>query len=178
MDIRFLVKKGVIEALGFLGEAEGNSALSSELKEMTGIKRRKLRFLVDQGILEKSDERVVVKTVPVKRKRTAYGISAMGKRLLELFESLSEKEAKTFLKTSRRQLDILRFFLKAGPKRPRDVLPDIQSATLTRLSERGLLDRKNVMVEETIDIVGLKRTYTLTEKGKKVYTAYKTIASL
>ena len=177
MDIKVLVRKGVSETLEFLGEAEKNSALFKELKEKTGITRKKLTVLADQGLLKKSDERVVVKTVPIKRKRTTYSISDMGKRLLELCGNLSEEEAKAFLKTSQTQLDVLRFFLKEGPKRARDV-PDTAPDKLKRIVNRGFLEKKTDKVEESHDVYRLKRTYTLTEKGKKVYTAYKTIVSI
>jgi len=90
LDIKILARKGVAEVLEVLGEAEGNSALSSELREKTGITHKKLKILVDEGVLDRSEERVLVRTVPIRRRIATYNISDKGKRLLEICEGLSE----------------------------------------------------------------------------------------
>jgi len=177
LDIKFLARKGVSEALTLLGEAEDNSVLGSELKEKAGITSDKLKVLVDEGVLERSDERVLVRTIPVRRRISTYSISDKGKRLLEICETLTGDEAKDFLKVSQQQLEVLRVFLKEGPKRSRE-LPETPSDFLMRLTNRGFLDKEVREEEDKHDVYRLKRTYTLTDKGRKLYEAYRTIISL
>ena len=97
MDIKFLARKGVSEALTLLGEDEDNSVLGRELKEKTGITSNKLKILVDEGVLERSDERVLVRTIPIRRRISTYNISDKGKRLLEICESIDSILVSLFL---------------------------------------------------------------------------------
>jgi len=55
--------------------------------------------------LERSEERVLVRTIPIRRRIATYNISDKGKRLLEICEDLSEEETEEFLKVSKNQLD-------------------------------------------------------------------------
>jgi len=177
LDIRILARKDVAEALEYLGESEGNSVSGSELREKTGIHKRNLSLLMDEGVLERSEERVLVRTIPIRRRIATYNISDKGKRLLEICEDLSEEETEEFLKVSKNQLDVLRIFLKEGPKRSRD-LPEITSDFLYRLVNRGFLEKDIKEIEDKQEIYRKKRTYTLTDKGKKLYEAIKVIVSL
>ena len=177
MNIKILVRKGVSEALELLAEAEKNSALADELREKTGISRKKLALLADEGLLEKSDETVLVRTAPIKRRIATYSLSDKGKRLLEICENISDEEAKDFLRVPPHQLDVLRFLSKEGPKRARDIL-DTPSDKLQRIVKKGVLDKKVEEVEETRQVFRLKRTYTLTGKGTKICKALQTIKSL
>jgi len=177
LDIKILAKKGVSEVLEILGEAEGNSALGNELREKAGIHKRNLSLLVDEGVLERSEERVLVRTIPIMRRIATFSITDKGKRLLEICENLTEEEAEDFLKVSKNQLDVLRIFLKEGPKRSRD-LPEAPTDFLNRMVNRGFLDKDVKEFEDKQEIYRNKRTYMLTDKGKKIYEAYKTIISL
>jgi len=163
--------------LEFLGESEGNSAVGSDLREKTGISKGNLALLVDEGVLEKSQERVLVKTIPIKRRIATYSITDKGKRLLEICQGLSEDEAEEFLKVSKKQLDVLRIFLKEGPKRSRD-LSETPTDFLARLANRGFLQKEVKETEDKQDVYRLKRTYSLTDKGKRLYEAIKIIVSL
>jgi len=49
---------------------------------------------------------------------------------------------------------------------------------LMRMVNRGFLDKDVKEFEEKQEVYRLKRTYTLTDKGKRLYEAYKTIISL
>jgi len=177
LNIKILTRKGVAEALEFLGEAEGNSALKAELMEKTGISKHTLALLVDEGVLERSKERILARTIPIKRRIATYSITDKGKRLLEICKGLSEEEAKEFLRVTKNQLDVLRILLKDGPKRSRDI-PEAPADFLMRLVNRGFLEKDVKEVEDEQEVYRLKQTYTLTDKGKKLYEAYKIIKSL
>lgn len=177
MDIKILVRKGVPDALELLGKAKENSALSDELKEKTEITTDRLKLLVDESVLERSEEKVLVRTVPIKRRIATYNIADKGKRLLEICENLSDEEVKNFLKVSSQQLDVLRFFLKEGPKRSREI-PDTTPDVLLRMAKREFLEKKVEDVEDKRDVYGFKHTYTLTEKGRTISKALQTIRSL
>jgi len=177
LNIGILARKGVAEVLEVLGEAEGNSALGGELREKTGIHKRNLSLLVDEGVLERSEERVLVRIIPIRRRIATYSITDKGKRLLEICEGLSEEEAKDFLRVSKNQLDVLRIFLKEGPKRSRD-LPETPSDFLNRLVNRGFLEKEVKEFEDKHEVYRWKHTYVLTDKGKRLYEAVKTIISL
>jgi len=72
---------------------------------------------------------------------------------------------------------VLRIFLKEGPKRSRD-LPETPADFLTRLANRGFLQKEVKETEDKQDVYKVKRTYSLTDKGKKLYEAIKIIVSL
>jgi len=177
LNIKILARKGVAEVLEFLGESEENSAVGSNLRDKTRISKSNLALLVDEGVLEKSEERVLVRTIPIRRRIATYSITDKGKRLLEICQGLSEEEAKNFLKVSKNQLNVLRIFLKEGPKRARD-LPETPGDFLMRLAKRGFLQKEVKEIEDKQDVYRRKRTYSLTDKGKKLYEAIKTIISL
>jgi len=177
LNVRILARKGVAEVLEVLGESEGNSALGNELREKTGISKSNLALLVDEGVLDRSEERVLVRTIPIRRRISTFSITDKGKRLLEICEGLSEEEAKDFLRVSKNQLDVLRIFLKEGPKRSRD-LPEAPTDFLNRLANRGFLEKEVKETEDKQEIYRRKRTYILTDKGKKLYEAVKIIVSL
>jgi len=177
LNIKILARKGVAEVLEILGESEENSAIGSDLRDKTRISKINLALLVDEGVLEKSEERVLVRTIPIRRKIATYSITDKGKRLLEICQGLSEDEAKDFLKVSKNQLDVLGRFLKEGPKRVRD-LPETPTDFLYRLVNRGFLEKEVKGMEDKQEVYRNKRTYTLTDKGKKLYEAVKTIISL
>jgi len=177
LNVRILARKGVAEVLEFLGESEGNSALGGELREKAGISKSNLALLVDEGILDRSEERVLVRTIPIRRRIATFSISDKGERLLEICEGLSEEEAKDFLRVSKNQLDVLRIFLKEGRKRSRD-LPEAPTDFLNRLVNRGFLEKEVKETEDKHEVYRRKRTYILTDKGKKLYEAIKIIVSL
>jgi len=177
LNIKVLARKGVAEALEFLGESEGNSAIGSDLREKTKISKNNLSLLVDEGVLYRSEERVLVRTIPIRRRISTYSITNKGKRLLEICQGLSEEEAKDFLKVSKNQLNVLRIFLKEEPKRSRD-LPETPGDFLMRLANRGFLQKEVKEIEDKQDVYRRKRTYVLTDKGKKLYEAIKIIVSL
>jgi len=123
LNIKVLARKGISEVLEFLG-TEGSSVLGEELRDKTGITHKNLKVLVDRGVLEKGEERVLVRTIPIRRRISTYSISDKGRRILEICENLTEDEAKEFLRVSQRQLSVLRKILNEGPKRARD-FPEI-----------------------------------------------------
>jgi len=177
LDIKILVRKGVPETLELLTKAEKNSVVGDELREKTEISGDRLKILVAEGVLERSEEKVLARAVPMKRRIATYNIADKGKRLVEICENLSEEEAKDFLRVSSRQLDMLRFFLKEGPKRAREI-SDTKPDVLLRMVKRVLLNKKVEDVEEKRNVYRLKRTYTLTEKGRKISKALQTIRPL
>jgi len=137
LNVRILARKGVAEVLEVLGESEGNSALGNELREKARISKNNLALLVDEDVLDRSEERVLVRTIPIRRRIATFSITDKGERLLEICEGLSEEEAKDFLRVSKNQLDVLRVFLKEGPKRSRD-LPEVPTDFLNRFVNRGI----------------------------------------
>lgn len=90
--------------------------------------------------------------VPIKYKRRTYRMSDQGRRLLELSESLSDEEAKHFLRVARRQLDVLRTIFKQGPKRRPDFPYDARYC-LKRMVDRGFLNE----IVRGVDIEELRR---------------------
>jgi len=65
------------------------------------ITRKRLAVLADEGLLEKSEEKVVVSKVPIKRKRTTYSISDKANRLLKVCETSPMRKLKTSSRSRR-----------------------------------------------------------------------------
>jgi len=74
-------------------------------------------------------------------------------------------------------LEVLRIFLKEGPKRSRD-LPETPLDFLNKLVNRGFLEKEVKEFEDKHEIYRWKHTYVLTDKGKRLYEAVKIIVSL
>jgi len=177
LDIKILSRKGVFESLELLANSEANTMSASDLRRKTGISNKVLRLFEEQGILKKNVEKIVVREIPINRKLRVYSLTEKGKKLIKLYESLTEDEAKEYLKFTSRQLMWMRFLHKEGEKRSRDI-PNCALDGLKRLVKRGFISHKIKNVTETRKIYRMNKFYRLTEKGKKVYEAYKAIASL
>lgn len=171
MNIRILARRGVPEVLGFL--SKGESVTTKELVEKTSIGKMTLPIIRKEGLVEVSVERVPIRERPVKVRRAFYRLTEKGRKMLELYTTLSEGGDMDLLRVTPKQIKCLTP-LEGGWKRLGDV-PEEARGGVSHLVDRGLVEKKVSEEEETRKVYGARRLYTITEKGLKIYKAYKTI---
>lgn len=176
MDIRILSRQGVPDVLDILSKGGEKPVTTKELLEKTPVNRQILRVIRKEGLVEVSEERVLLRTVPVKIRHASYRLTEKGRKMLELCTTLSEEDTE-LLRITPAQIKAITS-LKGGEwKRMRD-LPEEARNAVQNIVKRGLVEKRVSEEEENREVYGVKRLYTITEKGLKVDKAYKTIKFL
>ena len=166
VDLKILVIKGVVEALGRL--AAGEVLTSKGFREL-GVSEYARKRLMGEGLIEVKSEEVLVREEKLKIKRTLYELTDKGRTVLKLYRTLGDA-----LKITEKQIEILDS-LSEGP-RTRRQLPN--RYCVDRLVRRGFVKRSKIEREEPRKVYGKTRIYRITEKGKKAYKLYKNLKSL
>ena len=174
MDVKILTRRGVPEVLAALSKKK--PATSGDLTEKTSISKTTLPLLREEGLVEVSVERVPIRDRVVRVRRAFYRLTEKGKKMLELYETLSKTKEEDLLNMTSKQAGCINS-LREGRKRIGD-LPEAVRGGLQNLIQRGLVEKEMSEEEETRKVYGAKRLYTITEKGLKAYEAYRTIESL
>ena len=143
-----------------------------ELRDKTSITSKNLRILREHGLIEFSVEKIAVREITVKLKRSFFWLSDKGKKMLELYGTVDAD----LLKITPKQVECLKF-LKDGKKRLSEI-PENLKHTINHLFDRNLVEKRVVEEEVKREVYVRKRVYTLTEKGAKAYKAIKTIQAL